>query len=244
MSGETRVSIITGGAGGLGFAIALRLARHGDRVALWDINLAAAQAAASRLPDAIGLDVDVTNPGSVAAATRAVADRWGRIDVLVNAAGITGPQMPTDEYPLDGWDRVIAINLTGTFLCCRAVVPVMKRSPYGRIINIASIGGKEGNAGQCAYSASKAGVMALTKSLGKELALTSIRANSVAPAFIMTELAKQMTPEFVDFVVSKIPMGRPGEAHEVAALVDWLASEDCSFSTGACYDISGGRATY
>lgn len=239
-----RVAVITGGAGGLGLAIARRLARAGVVSALWDIDGAKATASAATLPGARAYAVDVTDYGAVEAATAAVLRDFGRIDILVNSAGNNGPIAPLVDYPLDGWRRTIALNLDGVFHCCRAVVPVMQTGGYGRVVNMSSIGGKEGNPNASCYAAAKAGVMALTKSLGKELAATNIRVNSVAPAAIDTEILSQLTPEFRAQVIAKIPMGRLGRAEEVADLVNWLASEECSFCTGAVFDVSGGRATY
>jgi 3-oxoacyl-[acyl-carrier protein] reductase len=239
-----QVAIVTGGAGGLGVAIARRLARAGVVSALWDIDFAKASAAAAELPGARAYRVDVTDYAAVEAATAAVVRDFGRIDILVNNAGANGPIAPLVDYPLDGWRKFMALNLDGVFHCCRAVIPVMQKSGYGRVVNMSSIGGKEGNPGASCYAAAKAGVMALTKSLGKELATTEIRVNAVAPAAIDTEMFLQVTPEFKAMVVSKIPMGRLGRAEEVADLVNWLASVECSFSTGAVFDVSGGRATY
>jgi NAD(P)-dependent dehydrogenase (short-subunit alcohol dehydrogenase family) len=243
-SGAGGVAVITGGAGGLGAAIARRLARSGIVSALWDVDLARASAVAAGLPGARAYAVDVTDYAAVEAATAAVVRDFGRIDVLVNNAGANGPIAPLVDYPLDGWRKFMALNLDGVFHCCRAVVPVMQKAGYGRVVNMSSIGGKEGNPGASCYAAAKAGVMALTKSLGKELATTEIRVNAVAPAAIDTEMFLQVTPEFKAMVVSKIPMGRLGRAEEVADLVNWLASPECSFCTGAVFDISGGRATY
>ena len=242
--GATGVAVITGGAGGLGAAIARRLARSGVVSALWDIDLAKAAAVAVELPGARAYRVDVTDYGAVEAATAAVVRDFGRIDILVNNAGANGPVAPLVDYPLDGWRKFMALNLDGVFHCCRAVIPVMQQNGYGRVVNMASIGGKEGNPGASCYAAAKAGVMALTKSLGKELAMTEIRVNAVAPAAIDTEILEQVTPEFKAMVIAKIPMGRLGRAEEVADLVNWLASPECSFCTGAVFDISGGRATY
>lgn len=242
--GATRVAVITGGAGGLGAAIAHRLARSGVVSALWDIDLAKAAAVAAGLPGARAYRVDVTDYDAVEAATVAVVRDFGRIDILVNNAGANGPIAPLVDYPLDGWRKFMALNLDGVFHCCRAVIPVMQKNGYGRVVNMSSIGGKEGNPGASCYAAAKAGVMALTKSLGKELATTEIRVNAVAPAAIDTEILAQVTPEFKAMVISKIPMGRLGRAEEVADLVNWLASAECSFSTGAVFDVSGGRATY
>jgi 2-dehydro-3-deoxy-L-rhamnonate dehydrogenase (NAD+) len=236
-------AVITGGAGGIGLAIARLLATRGAGIALWDLPARAAQAAA-QIPGAIGIGVDVTDPDSVAEATRRTATALGGISMLVNSAGITGPNAPVEDYAYPDWKRVMAINLDGTFLCCRSIVPVMKRQGYGRIVNISSVAGKEGNPNAAAYSAAKAGVIALTKSLGKELANLDIRVNCVAPAMVETDLLAQMTPEFIAFAKAKIPMGRLGRAEEIAAMVDWLCSPACSFSTGAVFDISGGRATY
>ena len=188
--------------------------------------------------------VDVSNGDAVARALAETEARIGPIDILVNSAAIGGVNTTVAQYPLDEWRAVLDVNLTGTFLTCRAVVPGMERRGYGRIVNIASIAGKEGNPNACAYSASKAGVIALTKSLGKELATTGVRVNAIAPAVIETEMLEQSTKEHIAYMVSKIPMGRLGQVDEVAALVCWLASAECSFSTGAVFDISGGRATY
>ena len=243
-STPTQVAVITGGAGGIGKAIAYRLARSGVVSALWDIDLAKATSVAETLPNARAYAVDVTDYVSVEKATAAVVRDFGRIDILVNSAGTNGPIAPLVEYPLEGWRRTMALNLDGVFHCCRAVVPVMQKGGYGRIVNLSSIGGKEGNPNASCYAAAKAGVIGLTKSLGKELALTDIRVNAVAPAAIDTDMLSQLTPEFKAMVIAKIPMGRLGRAEEVADLVNWLASAECSFCTGAVFDLSGGRATY
>jgi 3-oxoacyl-[acyl-carrier protein] reductase len=240
----TQVAVVTGGAGGLGFAIAQRLARSGVASALWDIDAGKAAALAATFSGARAYKVDVTDYESVRSATDAVVRDFGRIDILINSAGANGPIAPLVDYPLDGWRRTIALNLDGVFYCCRAVVPVMQKADYGRIVNMSSIGGKEGNPNASCYAAAKAGVIGLTKSLGKELALTGIRVNAVAPAAIDTEMLAQVTPEFRAMVIAKIPMGRLGRAEEVADLVNWLASPECSFCTGAVFDVSGGRATY
>jgi NAD(P)-dependent dehydrogenase (short-subunit alcohol dehydrogenase family) len=238
-----RNAVVTGGASGLGFAIAERLARSGANVVIWDIDDEAARAAAKKLGGfAIAADV-----GDLAAVTHVVGKTLGlvpAIDVLVNNAGITGPNAKLWEYPAQDWRQVFAVNVDGTFHCCRAVVPHMRERNYGRIVNIASVAGKEGNPNASAYSASKAAVIALTKSLGKELADTAIRVNCVTPAAVRTPLFAQMTQAHIDYMLSKIPLGRFGEPQEIAALVTWLASEECSFSTGAVFDLSGGRATY
>jgi len=239
---RNRIAVITGGARGIGYAIAERCARSGAKVALWDLE--GAERAAEEIAGAIGLKLDVTDPEAVAEAVRATERRLGPIDVLVASAGITGPNVSVAEYPVDAWRRVIEINLNGVFICNRAVAPGMVKRNYGRIVNIASIAGKEGNPNAGAYSASKAGVIALTKSLGKELATTGVRVNCIAPAVVKTDLFAQMTEEHIKFMLSKVPMGRFGTVEEVAALVAWLCSEECSFSTGAAFDLSGGRATY
>jgi len=237
-----RVAAITGGARGIGYAIAARFIQSGAKVALWDLT--GAEASASNLQGAIGLAADVTQEKSVAAAVAETERRLGPVDILVASAGITGPTATVADYSVADWQKVIDVDLTGVFLCNRAVVPGMTRRNCGRIVNIASIAGKEGNPKAAAYAAAKAGVIAFTKALGKELATTGVRVNCVAPAVIKTELLSQVSEEFTQFMLSKIPMGRFGTVEEVAALVAWLASEDCSFSTGAVYDLSGGRATY
>jgi len=221
-----RHAIVTGGAQGIGAAIAKRLQAGGARVTLWDLDGSP--------------KVDVSDPASIA---NALKDS-GKIDILVNNAGIAGMNKPTVDYPVEEWERVLRINLTSQFLCCRAVAPRMVKAGYGRIVNIASIAGKEGNPNAVAYSASKAGVIALTKSLGKELAQTGVLVNCVTPAAAKTAIFAQMTESHIEYMRSKIPMGRFVEVDEIAALVCWLASEECSFSTGAVFDISGGRATY
>lgn len=236
-------AVITGGAGGIGMAVARMLARRSLRIALWDLDPQVG-ARANDIPDAAGFVVDVTSEASVAQAARDTSERFGGISVLVNSAGITGPNASVADYAVADWRRVLSINLDGTFLVCRAVVPLMTAEPAGWIVNISSIAGKEGNPNASAYSASKAGVIALTKSLGKELVDTNIRVNCITPAMIETDLLQQMTPAFTAFARSKIPMGRLGRVEEVAAMVDWLCSPACSFSTGAVFDLSGGRATY
>ena len=235
-----RVAIVTGGVSGIGAGIAARLAGEGARVSLWDRDAGAlASAEASHK-----VTLDVTDAVAVQRAAAAVAGALGSIDILIACAGITGPNASVWDYPVADWDRVIDVNLNGVFYCNRAVVPHMQRNGYGRIVNIASIAGKEGNPNAAAYSASKAGVIGLTKSLGKELANTDIRVKCVTPAAVRTPLFAQMTQQHIDFMLSKIPLGRFGEIEEIAALVCWLASEECSFSTGGVFDISGGRATY
>jgi NAD(P)-dependent dehydrogenase (short-subunit alcohol dehydrogenase family) len=242
-----RRAVVTGAAKGIGRAIAARLLTAGAAVCLWDWapeTLTSTAHDLRTLGAVEAVTVDVTDPAAVSAAVQATWERLGGIDILVNNAGISGPNHPLWEYPLEAWRQVVEVNLLGTFYCCRAVVPVMLQGGYGRIINIASIAGKEGNPQASAYSASKAGVIGLTKSLGKELARHGILVNCVTPAAVETDLFQQMTPEHIAYMRSRIPMGRFGQPTEIAALVAWLASEECSFSTGGVFDISGGRATY
>ena len=242
---DGRTAIVTGGAAGIGLAVATRLRFEGARVSLWDVNEAALVEARRRSGAEDAQALDVSDAGQVAGAMeRSAAALGGRLDVLVASAGITGPNAALRDYPVEAWQRVIDVNLNGVFLCDRAAVPWMERNDYGRIVNIASVAGKEGNPNAAAYSASKAGVIGLTKSLGKELARGGIRVNCVTPAAVRTAIFDQMTPEHIDFMLSKIPVGRFGAIEEVTALVCWLASEECSFSTGAVFDASGGRATY
>ncbi len=240
---QGRAAIVTGGAAGIGLAIAHRLKASGARLSLWDRDEAALEAAARELGAHVER-VDVTQEDAVAAAFRASVGALQRVDALVCSAGITGPNTTVEQYPLEAWKDVIDINLTGVFLCNRAVIAHMVGNDYGRIVNIASIAGKEGNPNASAYSASKAGVISLTKSLGKELAKTGVRVNCVTPAAVKTGMFAQMTQSHIDFMLSKIPMGRFGAVEEIAALVAWLSTEDCSFSTGAVFDLSGGRAVY
>lgn len=246
MNTGSRVAIVTGGAGGIGRAIAARLQRDGHRVALWDLDGKAAGQAAAALPagSAVGLRVDVTDESSVAAAMEATLARFGALHVLVNGAGATGPVTNVADSDVAAWQRCVDVNLRSVFLCSRAAVQPMHTSGFGRIVNLASIAGKEGNAQMSAYSAAKAGVIAFTKAMGKELALTPIRVNCIAPAVIETPLLAQMTPEALAASLAKIPMQRAGTAEEAANLVAWLASDQCSFSSGATFDLSGGRATY
>ena len=240
-----RTAVVTGGAQGIGLAIGRRLASSGAKVRIWDRDdKMLAEALASLGSQASGEALDVTDSAAIARATKSALELFGKIDVLVNNAGIAGPTFPVVDYPVEDWKRVIDIDLSGPFLCCRAVVPHMTRAGYGRIVNIASIAGKEGNPNAAAYAAAKGGLIAFTKALGKELAQTGVLVNCVAPAAAQTSILDQVSPDFVKFMLSKIPMGRFVQVEEIAALVGWLASEDCSFSTGAVFDISGGRATY
>ncbi|MEO7338590.1 MAG: SDR family NAD(P)-dependent oxidoreductase [Caldimonas sp.] len=242
-----RVAVVTGGAQGIGQAIAGRMLDSGARVVIWDIDEAQAAAAGQALAARGTVStsrVELTDVASVAEATAAAMAAHGRIDILVNNAGITGGNGPTWELEPEVWRRVIDVNLVGPFLTCRAVVPHMIRTGYGRIVNIASVAGKEGNPNASHYSASKAALIALTKSLGKELATKGVLVNAVSPAAAKTAIFDQMTQAHIDFMLSKIPMARFLEVNEAAAMVAWLASEECSFSTGAVFDLSGGRATY
>ena len=225
-----RRAVVTGGLSGIGEAVAKRIAAEGGKVVVWDLGG--------------GIKTDISNWDSVQAAAAETVKQLGGIDVLVNSAGIAGPTATVVDLKMEDWHRTIAINLNGTFYTNRAVVPHMVAQSYGRIVNIASIAGKEGNPNASAYSASKAAVIGLTKSLGKELARTGIRVNCITPAAVKTAIFDQMTQQHIDFMLSKIPMNRFGKVEEIAALVAWLASEECSFSTGAVFDISGGRATY
>jgi len=245
---EDQVAIVTGGATGIGHAIASRLGGEGARVLIVDLDRDEAERAAGELARE-GIDVriqlgDVADPGVAAAGVAQALEAWGCIDVLVNNAGIGGNVAPIWELPVEEMDRVYRTNLRGVFVFCHEVIPHMMERDYGRIVNIASIAGKEGNPRMVPYSATKAAVIGLTKSVGKELAGTGIRVNCVTPAVIQTRILDQLTPAQVEYMLERIPMGRTGEVSEVAALVAWLASKECSFSTGAVFDISGGRATY
>ena len=242
-----RVAVITGGAQGIGYACAERMLRSGAAVQLWDIDGKLLGAAAERLGTLgrVGTAVvELSDEAAVTAAAAQAVAAHGRIDILVNNAGITGGNGVTWELDPAVWRRVLEVNLVAPFLTCRAVVPQMLKQGYGRIVNIASVAGKEGNPNASHYSASKAGLIALTKSLGKELATKGVLVNAVAPAAAKTAIFDSMTPQHIEFMLSKIPMGRFLEVQEAAAMVAWLASEDCSFSTAAVFDLSGGRATY
>jgi 2-dehydro-3-deoxy-L-rhamnonate dehydrogenase (NAD+) len=237
--------VITGGASGIGFAAAKRLLAEGAAICLWDIDQHALDQAVAQLGEkSFGMRVDIANWDNVERAAGSSADRLGGIDILIASAGITGPNAVLWDYPVEKWRRVMDVNINGVFYSNRALVPYMLKGNYGRIVNIASIAGKEGNPNASAYSASKAAVIGLTKSLGKELAKTNITVNSVTPAAVRTRIFDQMSQEHIDFMLSKIPMGRFGTVEEVVALICWLASEECSFTTGGVFDASGGRATY
>ena len=242
-----RVAVITGGAQGIGYAAAQRMLRSGATVVLWDIDAPRLDDARRSLAQADKVDtavVELTNETAVASAVAAAIAAHGRIDILVNNAGITGGNGPTWELTPEVWRRVIEVNLVAPYLVCRAVVPHMIAQGYGRIVNIASVAGKEGNPNASHYSASKAGLIALTKSLGKELAAQGVLVNAIAPAAARTAIFDQMKPEHIAYMLGKIPMGRFVEVDEVAAMIAWLSSAECSFSTGAVFDLSGGRATY
>lgn len=225
-----RRAVVTGGLSGIGEAVAKRIAAEGGKVVVWDVNG--------------GIKTDISNYASVEAAVAETLKQIGGIDILVNSAGITGPTVPVDGFPIDGWLKTMAVNVNGTFFTNRAVLPHMIAQNYGRIVNVASIAGKEGNPNASAYSASKAAVIGFTKSLAKETAKYNITVNSVTPAAVRTPIFDQMPQAHIDFMLSKIPKGRFGTVDENASLMCWLASEECSFSTGAVFDISGGRATY
>jgi 3-oxoacyl-[acyl-carrier protein] reductase len=242
-----RRAVVTGGAQGIGRAVAERFLASGAAVALWDRDAALVAATAAELARHGAVHpvrVDVADATEVEAAAGSTIDALGGIDILVANAGIAGPNTTLWQYPIEAWREIVDVNLTGVFLCCRAIVPAMIRQNYGRIVTVASIAGKEGNPNASAYSASKAGVIALTKSLGKELAGYDIAVNCITPAAAKTAIFDQLTQQHIDFMLAKIPRGRFLEVTEAAALVSWLASEDNSFTTGAVFDLSGGRATY
>ncbi|KQT14401.1 SDR family NAD(P)-dependent oxidoreductase [Ramlibacter sp. Leaf400] len=242
---QGRHAVVTGGATGLGYAIAQRLLQSGGSVTIWDRDeRAAAQAATALGAKASAVTCDVADHASVVAALARTLAASPRVDALVNCAGITGPNAKLSDYPPEAWRQVFDVNVHGTFHCCRELAAHMRGQGYGRIVNIASVAGKDGNPNASAYSASKAAVIGLTKSLGKELADVDVRVNCVTPAAVKTAIFDQMTPEHIQFMLSKIPMGRFGTPDEVASMVAWLCTEECSFSTGAVFDLSGGRATY
>lgn len=242
-----RRAVITGGAEGFGRAVAERFLRSGAAVSLWDVNRELVTKTAREL-SALGAVhtavADISDLGQVDAAVASTLGEWSGIDILIANAGLTGPNAPTWEYPPDEWRRVIDVNLVGTFHCCRAVAPIMRRQNYGRIVMMSSVAGKDGNPNASAYSAAKAGVIALTKSLGKELASANIAVNCVTPAAARTRIFEQMSETHIQYMLSKIPRGRFLDVQELASLVAWLASEENSFSTGAVWDLSGGRSTY
>ena len=246
---QGRHAVVTGGASGLGFAMVERLLRSGAQVTVWDFDAAGMAKAEAEFKQAVpgavvhSVKVDLTqHPEVVEAVKKSIA--FAPVDALVNSAGISGPNMKSWDYSLADWHKVFDINVNGLYYCCRELAPHMKTRNYGRIVNIASVAGKDGNPNASAYSASKAAVIALTKSLGKELADTGVRVNCVTPAAVKTPIFDQLTPEHIQFMLSKIPMGRFGTPDEIAAMVAWLCTEDCSFSTGAVFDLSGGRSTY
>lgn len=239
-----RVAVVTGAAQGFGLATTRRMLASGARVAMWDVDADMLGESANALDGVTTVTVDVTDPDAIARALDASVASLGPVDILVNNAGIAGPNAPVHAYPIDAWRRIVELDLNAAFYCCRAAVPGMIERGYGRIVNVASIAGKEGNPNAAAYSAAKAGLIALTKSLGKELAGHDIAVNCVTPAAARTRIFDQMSEEHIAFMLSKIPRGRFVEVDEVAAMIAWLASEECRFSTGAVFDISGGRATY
>ncbi len=244
---QKRHAVVTGGAQGIGFAVAERLLSSGASVTLWDRDGELLTSAVKDLgggDSADAVTVDVTDAQSVGTAAEVTAEKFGTIDILIANAGISGPNLKTWEYPVDVWKQIIEVDLIGVFLCCRAVVPFMLRQKYGRIVNVSSIAGKEGNPNASGYSAAKAGVIAFTKSLGKELADQNIAVNCITPAAARTRIFDQISPEHVNYMLSKIPRGRFLEVKEIAAMVAWMVSEENSFTTGAAFDLSGGRATY
>jgi NAD(P)-dependent dehydrogenase (short-subunit alcohol dehydrogenase family) len=244
---DGKVTVVTGGARGIGYAVVERLLASGAMVAIWDIDDKASYEAARRLGEqgaVLPVAVDLTDAAAIEIAVASTCRRFQRIDVLVNNAGIAGPTVPLVEYRIEDWRRIIEVDLISVFLCCRAIVPLMRAGGWGRIVNVASVAGKEGNPNMSAYSAAKAGVIALTKSLGKELATTDIRVNCVTPATVRTEILAQMSQAQIDYMLSKIPLGRFGTVEENASMIVWLCTPDCSFSTGAVFDTSGGRCTY
>ncbi len=239
-----RTAVITGGASGLGWEVARRIVAEGGEVALWDVDRDKLAVAGREVHAKLTLHVDVANQPAVADAARKSNDALGRIDILVASAGITGATAPLHEYPVESWVRTIDIDLHGVFYCCREVIPYMLANAYGRIVNVSSVAGKEGNPNASAYSVAKAGVIGLTKSLGKELATRGIIVNAITPATFESPILKQLPQEQIDYMRAKIPMGRLGEIHESAAMVCFMASEECSFTTASTFDTSGGRTTY
>lgn len=241
---EGRCAIVTGGASGLGARVAARIVAEGGRVALWDLDAARLDEARATNGAQHAFAVDVSDAAAVAATALATVDALGKLDILVAAAGITGATVPVHEFPLESWRRVMAINLDGVFHCCRETVPHMLANRYGRIVNVASVAGKEGNPNASAYSASKAGVIGFTKSLGKELATRGVLANCITPATFESPILKQLPQSQIDYMRSRIPMGRLGEIDESVTMICFMASEECSFTTASVFDTSGGRTTY
>ena len=241
---EGRVAVVTGGASGLGLAIAERMVQSGAHCVIWDYDADALQELPKSLECATTYKVDVSDLRAVEDATQKTIEKHGSIEILINNAGITGATATVWDYPVDEWARVFAVNVNGTFYCSRTIVPHMRKNGYGRVVNIASVAGKDGNPNASGYSASKAAIIALTKSLGKELADSDIRVNCITPAAVKTPLFAQLPQQHIDFMLSKIPLGRFGLPEEIASLVAWLSSAECSFSTGAVFDLSGGRSTY
>tara|TARA_R110002126_G_scaffold291803_1_gene459333 strand:- start:155993 stop:156742 length:750 start_codon:yes stop_codon:yes gene_type:complete len=241
-----KIAVVTGGANGIGAAVAERMVRSGARVAIWDMDISAPEGKISALTQdqCLLVAVDVSDAASVKAALATTLSAFGKVDILINSAGIAGPTSTLADYPVDMWRKVQQVNLDGTFLCCQAVVPGMSAQNYGRIVNVASIAGKEGNPNASAYSASKAAVIALTKSLGKELAAQDIAVNCITPATAQTRILEQLSEEFIEYMRSKIPRGRFVTVEEITSMVLWMASAENSFTTGAAFDLSGGRATY
>ncbi len=239
-----RTAIVTGAASGLGKAAATRIVAEGGQVVLWDLNAEALEAAKADTGAIAVFALDVSDQAAVAAAAKGSFDALGKIDILINSAGITGATVPVWEFPIDSWLKVMDINLNGLFYCCREVIPFMLDNGYGRIVNVASVAGKEGNPNASAYSASKAGVIGLTKSLGKELATKGVIVNALTPATFESPILAQLPPSQVEYMRGKIPMGRLGEVEESATMVTFMASEECSFTTASVFDTSGGRTTY
>ncbi|MCX5580417.1 SDR family NAD(P)-dependent oxidoreductase [Kaistia terrae] len=240
-----RGAIVTGGASGIGFKTAERIVAEGGTVCIWDVDAARIDAAKAALgPKAHGVQLDISKPEQVEAAAKTAESHLGKIDIMICSAGIAGKNALVVDYPIEEWQRVFEINVHGLFYCNRFVAPLMQKNGYGRIVNVASIAGKEGNPTASAYSAAKAAVIGFTKSLGKELAKDNITVNAITPATIDTPILKQVSQAHIDYMLSKIPMGRFGTVEEAAAILTWLASEECSFTTGAVFDLSGGRATY
>lgn len=241
---QGQVAVVTGAARGIGRGIAMRLVREGCRVVVWDRDPAAFDATEAGFEPVAVEAVDVADMASVERAFAATMERTRRLDILVNNAGVNGPVAPVWEYPLDAWDRVLAVDLTGVFYCCRVAVPAMRAAGYGRIVNVSSITGKEGSPGIAAYASAKAGVIGFTKSLARELVGSGVLVNCIAPVITETDLFKEMTPEHIASAKAKIPMGRFLRVEEIAAMVAWIASPECSFTTGFTFDLSGGRGTY